>query len=173
MRGVAAGRVRVAARGAGPLLVYLALLFFGLGAGLLESFLNYPMWRDMGARMSNEDFMATRREHTWRVFPLLVIPLALRVPATLALLWWRPRFVPRWAVLAALAVQVVGWASSGIIQIPIQVALTERGFSDDLFARLIVTDLWLRAVPFVCEGVIGALMLRCLARELAGPGAGP
>jgi hypothetical protein len=149
------------------LVVYFALLFFGLGAGLLESLLNYPMWRDMGARMSNADFIATRRDHTWRVFPLLVIPLALRVPATLALIWRGPAFVQRRAVLAALAAQLVGWASSGFIQIPIQVALTERGFSDELFARLIVTDLWLRVLPFACEAAVGLLVLRRLVRELA------
>src|SRR5262245_1637947 len=168
---VSAGRLNGTGRapGAWLLVAYLALLFFGLGAGLLESLLNYPMWRDMGARMSNEDFMLTRREHTWRVFPLLVIPLALRVPATLTLLRWRPPFVPRWAVLVALAAQLVGWASSGLIQIPIQHALTDRGFSDDLFARLIVTDLWLRVLPFSCEGAIGALILRRVARELADP----
>lgn len=152
--------------GAWLLVVYLALLFFGLGAGLLESFLNYPMWRDMGARMSNEDFMLTRREHTWRIFPLLVIPLALRVPVTLALLWRRPAFVPLWAILVALAGQLVGWASSATIQIPIQNALTDHGFSDDLFARLIVTDLWLRVLPFTCEAVVGVLILRRLVCEL-------
>lgn len=153
--------------GAWLLVAYLALLFFGLGAGLLESLLNYPMWRDMGARMSNEDFMLTRREHTWRIFPLLVIPLALRVPVALALLWRRPSFVPRWAVLVGLTMQAVGWASSLLIQIPIQFALTDNGFSDELFARLIVTDLWFRVLPLACEVAVGLLILRRLVGELA------
>jgi hypothetical protein len=149
------------------LIAYIALLYFGLGAGLLESFLNYPMWWDMGARMSNEDFMLTRREHTWRVYPLLVVPLALRFPVTLALLWRRPRLFPQWALWVAVAGQLLGWASSGVIQIPIQVALTDCGFSDELFARLIVTDRWLRVLPFVCEAVAELWMLRRVVDELA------
>lgn len=89
------------------LIAYIALLYFGLGAGLLESFLNYPMW-DMGARMSNEDFIATRREHTWRIYLLLVVPLALRVLVTLALLWRRPHLFPRWALWVAVGGQLIG-----------------------------------------------------------------
>ncbi len=159
--------------GAWLLVAYLALLFFGFGSGMLESFLNYPMWRDMGARMDNADFIFTRREHTWRIFPLLVIPLAARVPATIALLLWGPAFVPRKAVVAALALQLVGWTSSGFIQIPIQLALTDRGFSDGLFARLIVTDRWLRVLPFVVEVSIGMLLLRQLVHALERPTARP
>jgi hypothetical protein len=153
--------------GAYVLAAYLALLAYGLGAGMLESFLNYPMWRDMGARMADVDFKATRAEHTWRIFPLLVIPLALRAPVTLALLAWRPAFVPAWAVQVALAAQFLGWLSSGTIQIPIQTALTERGYSDELFARLIVTDLWFRVFPALCEAAVGLFLLGRTARELA------
>jgi hypothetical protein len=152
--------------GAYLLIAYLALLCYGLGAGLLESFLNYPMWRDMGARMNNADFMATRADHTWRIFPLLVIPLALRAPVTLALFAWRPRFVPGWAVRVAVAAQFIGWVSSVTVQIPIQTALTETGYSNLLFARLIVTDIWFRVLPFVCEGAVGIFLLGRAAREL-------
>jgi hypothetical protein len=161
-------------RGSGPhqlnawlLIAYTALLYFGLGASLLESFLNYPMWWDMGARMSGEDFTATRRGHTWRIYPLLVVPLALRFPVTLALLWRRPHLFPRWALGVAVAGQLIGWTSSGLVQIPIQIALTGQGFSDELFARLIVTDRWLRVLPFVCEAVAGLWMLRRVVDELA------
>ena len=153
--------------GAYALAAYLALLAYGLGAEMLESLLNYPLWRDMGARMADADFVATRAEHTWRIFPLLVIPLALRVPVTLALLAWRPRFVPGWAVQVALTAQFLGWLSSATIQIPIQFALTERGYSDELFVRLIVTDLWFRVFPAACEGAVGLFLLARTARQLA------
>ncbi|MBX9628597.1 MAG: hypothetical protein K2X82_32670 [Gemmataceae bacterium] len=149
------------------LVVYLALLFYALGAGLLESLLNYPMWRDMGAGMSNADFTATRRDHLGLIFPLLVIPVALRFPPTVFLLVRRPAFVPRWAVLVAFACQVVGWLSSFAIQIPIQTALTDHGYSDALFARLIVTDFWLRVLPSVLEAAVGVFLLWRVAARLA------
>jgi hypothetical protein len=141
------------------LTAYLVLLFYGLGVTLLESLLNYPMWWDMGARMNNDDFMTTRRDHTWRILTVMVAPLALRVPVTLALLWRRPSFLPLWAVLIAAAVQLVGWSSSVLIQIPIQFELSDHGFSDALFDRLIVTDRWLRVLPLVGEAAVGVWVL--------------
>ncbi|MGV0024502.1 hypothetical protein [Phormidesmis priestleyi] len=75
---------------------------------MLELLLNYPMWWDMGARMSNIDFIAVRQAHQWRIFPLLVIPLALRVPVSIALLWRRPGFIRSWMLLSILAFQLVG-----------------------------------------------------------------
>lgn len=62
------------------LMLYLTLLFYGFGVGMLESLLNYPMWRDFGTRMTNPDFVANRRVFEWRICPLLVIPIAARVP---------------------------------------------------------------------------------------------
>jgi len=141
------------------LIAYIALLYLGQGASLLESFLNDPMWRDMGA----EDFMPTRSEHIWRIYPLLVVPLALRVPVTLSLLWRRPHLFPRWALWVALAGHMTGWASSGFIQ----TALTEHGFSDALFSRLVVTDRWLRVLPFACEAIAELWVLRRVVDELA------
>lgn len=61
--------------------------------------------------------------------------------------------------------------SSGIVQIPIQVALTEHGFSNELFARLIVTDRWLRVLPFVCEAIAELWMMRRVVDELASASA--
>ncbi|KAM3113174.1 hypothetical protein [Phormidesmis sp. 146-33] len=144
------------------LLLYLALLFYGFGVQMLESFLNYPMWWDLGARMSNVDFIAVRQVHQWRIFPLLVIPLALRVPVSIALFWWRPAFIQVWMLVAILALQLIGWTSSVRIQIPIQLALTNQGFSNELFARLITTDIWFRVLPFVCEVWIGLLIVRLM-----------
>ncbi len=151
-------------RGIWLLFLYLALLFYGFGVQMLESFLNYPMWWDMGAHMNNLDFIAVRQIHQWRIFPLLVIPLALRVPVSIALLWWRPGFIRVWMLGAILALQLIGWTSSFQIQIPIQLALTNQGFSNELFARLITTDLWWRVLPFVCEVGISLLMVRLILR---------
>jgi hypothetical protein len=72
-----------------------------------------------------------------------------------------------------LALQLVSWTSSALIQIPIQVVLTEQGFSDALFRRLIVTDLWLRVLPGVLEVALGGLMFGRVAKrvgETPGPG---
>lgn len=146
-------------------MLYLALLYYGFGVGMLESLMNYPMWKDFGARMTNADFIATRNGDLWRVFPLLVIPEAARVPVTLALLWLRPVFVPRWVPPFALAMQAILWLSSATIQIPIQLTLNADGFSNELFDRLIATDLWLRVLPLTTEvAVSGFIIWRIVGR---------
>ena len=160
---------RVRPASAGVVCLYLALLYYGSGVGLLESLLNYPLWHDMGGRMANDDFVATRNGVLWRVFPLLVIPEACRLPVTVALLALRPPFVPRWVPAAALTLQAIAWTSSALIQIPIQLALSEHGYSDDLFRRLMVTDLWLRVLPGVAEAAVGGLLLVRVARQLCRP----
>jgi hypothetical protein len=85
--------------------------------------------------------------------------------------WRRPYLFPRWALGVAVVSQLVGWTSSGLIQIPIQVALTEQGFSDELFAQFVVTDRWLGVLPFACEAVAGLWVLQRVADELAATAA--
>lgn len=88
---------------------------------------------------------------------------------TFVLPWLRPRFPPQWAVPFALAMQAISWTSSVTIPIPIQVALTADGFSNELFDRLIVTDLWLRVLPAVCEVAVGLVVIRSVVRRLTAP----
>ena len=120
------------------------LVFYGNGAGFIESFVNYPSWHLVGAN----EFVAYHQFISPRVIAFLVIPALAGTVCTLLMLWWRPVVVPRWSVWAALATQVIVWGSTVFIQIPIQLQLGSHGVSAELIDRLIVTNFWLRRVPY-------------------------
>ena len=97
------------------LLLFFALYFYRVGAGNMEALLNYPFWRDMGAVMTNDAFIELRQDHLWKVFPLLVVPLAALLIVTALLAWRGSPPVPRWMFVGALACQLVNVASTIVI----------------------------------------------------------
>ena len=137
----------------GPRWIFLsafALVFYGTGAAVVESFVNYPSWRLIGS----DEFIAYHQFISPRVLAFLVAPLLLGTVFTILMLWSRPAAVPAWAVWAALAAQAVVWASTAAIQAPIQIQLSDRGLSSELIERLIETNFWLRRIPYaICAGL--------------------
>jgi len=141
--------------------VFVMMTFYGLGAGYLESFVNYPTWPIVGA---TDQWVAYHKALGARVIVVLAIPaLVLTLGANVLLFFWRPAAVPRWAVLAALIMLVVPVVSTMVIQIPIQIQL-DRGYDQAALERLIVTSFWLRDLPGgVRAAFVGGLMIRALA----------
>lgn len=125
-------------------LLAFALVFYGNGAAFVESLVNYPSWRLIGAN----EFTAYHRFIGPRVIAFLVAPAALGTILTVLLLKSRPAPIPLWAVWVAVLLQAVVWVSTATIQVPIQIALSTDGFSAPLLDRLIETNWWLRRVPY-------------------------
>ncbi|MEO5820870.1 MAG: hypothetical protein ABIT71_10215 [Vicinamibacteraceae bacterium] len=121
-----------------------ALVCYANGAAGIESFVNYPSWRLIGA----SEFMAYHAFIGPRVIAFLVAPALLGTVCTAMLLRWRPVAIPRWSVWIALGLQAVVWLSTATIQFPIQVELGAHGFSAPLVERLIETNWWLRRLPY-------------------------
>ena len=131
-------------------LIAFALVCYGTGAAVIESFVNYSSWHLIGAG----EFIAYHQFITPRVLTFLVGPLLLGTAFTILMLWSRPATIPAWAVWVALAAQAVVWVSTVTIQVPIQLQLSEHGLSVELVDRLITTNFWLRRIPYaVCAGV--------------------
>ncbi|HYH82474.1 MAG TPA: hypothetical protein VEX86_21965 [Longimicrobium sp.] len=144
-------------------LAAFALVFYGNGAAFIESFVNYPSWRLIGT----DEFIVYHQFISPRVLALLVAPALLGTVFTILLLWKRPGEIPRWAVWAAIAVQAVVWVSTVSTQIPIQIQLSQQGMSVELIERLIVTNFWLRRVPYA---VCAALFLWMAAQTMGADG---
>lgn len=140
-------------RDMGPRWIFLtafALVCYGTGAAIIESFVNYPSWRLIGP----DEFVAYHQFISPRVLALLVAPLLLGTAFTTLMLWSRPAAIPAWAVRVALAAQAVTWVSTVTIQVPIQIQLSRTGASGELIDRLIATNFWLRRIPYaICAGV--------------------
>ena len=112
--------------------------------------MNYSSWHLIG----EDEFPVYHQFISPRILTLLVAPALLGTAFTILMLWARPAAIPRWAVWAAIATQVVVWVSTATIQVPIQLQLSEQGLALDLIDRLIVTNFWLRRIPYaVCAGL--------------------
>ena len=79
-------------------IAFIVLTFYGLGAGYLESFVNYPLWHIIG---ESDRWVAYHEALGPRVVFVLAIPaLALSLIANVLLFVRRPPAVPAWTVVA-------------------------------------------------------------------------
>jgi hypothetical protein len=141
-------------------LVTFALVFYGMGAASVESFVNYPTWSLIGAN----EFRAYHRALSPLIIGYMVIPMLVTTVLTILLLWFRPTSIPRWMVWLAIVLQVVVWVSTFTIQLPIQGQLSADGLSLPLIDRLRVTSLWLRRVPSTANAFLFLWMMSALLR---------
>ena len=141
-------------------LISFALVFYGLGASFVESFVNYPTWRLIGAN----EFRTYHQALGPLVIGYMVIPLLISTILTILLLWFRPAPIPRWAICLAVVLQLITWVSTAAIQLPIQAQLSRDGLSLPLIDRLIFTNWWLRKVPQIINALLFLWMMSLLLR---------
>jgi hypothetical protein len=141
-------------------LISFALVFYGMGASFVESFVNYPTWRLIGAN----EFRAYHQALGPLVIGYMVIPMLITTLLTVLLLWFRPAPLPPWAIWLAVVLQLIIWVSTGAIQLPIQVQLSSDGLSLPLIERLIFTNWWLRKVPQIINALLFLWLMSLLLR---------
>jgi hypothetical protein len=156
--------MRASTRSSAPAVIFTAfvvLTFYTLGAGYLESFVNYPLWHVIGG---TDQWRAYHVALGPRVVVVLAVPaLVLQLIANVLLLFRRPPAVPLWAAAVTLILLIVAVVSTAAIQIPIQTQL-DIAYDRAVVDRLIVTSLWLREVPAGIRAAIVALLLYRIAR---------
>ena len=141
-------------------LICFALVFYGVGASFVESFVNYPTWRLIGAN----EFRAYHQALTPLVIGYMVIPMLITTLLTSFLLWFRPAPIPQWAIWLAVVLQLIIWASTVAIQLPIQMQLSRDGLSLPLINGLIFTNWWLRKVPQIFNALLFLWLMSLLLR---------
>lgn len=141
-------------------LITFALIFYGMGASFVESFVNYPTWRLIGAN----EFLAYHHAISPLVIAYMVIPMLLATVLTLLLVWFRPAEIPRWAIWLSVILQMLVWVSTATIQIPIQIQLSASGLSLPLIDQLIFTNLWFRKVPQIINIFLFLWMMSLMLR---------
>lgn len=141
-------------------LISFALVFYGMGASFMESFVNYPTWRLIGAN----EFRAYHQALSPLVIGYMVIPMLITTIMTIVLLWVRPAPIPRWVIGLAVVLQLIIWVSTFSIQLPIQMQLSGNGLSLPLIDQLIFTNWWLRKVPQIINALLFLWMMSLLLR---------
>jgi hypothetical protein len=142
------------------ILVTFALVFYGMGAAAVESFVNYPTWPLIGPN----EFRAYHRALGPLIVGYMVIPMLVTTIFTVLLLWFLPAPIPRWMVWLAIGLQFVVWISTVAIQLPIQGQLTAAGLSVPLIDRLRITSFWFRRVPHTANAILFLWMMFVLLR---------
>ena len=145
-------------------LISFVLVFYGIGASFVESFVNYPTWRLVGAN----EFRAYHQALGPLIIGYMVIPMLITTILTMLLLRFRPVPLPQWAIWLAVVLQLIVWVSTAAIQLPIQMRLSRDGLSLPLIERLIVTNWWLRKVPQIINGIVFLWMMSLLLRANSG-----
>jgi hypothetical protein len=140
--------------------LFFVMTFLGVGAAAFEGHVNYPAW----GRISDQSFTSYHQAVTARI-GVLIVPLALSTLLNALLLWRRPPSMPLWAVWSMLALQIVAWISSVMIQVPIQRELSAAGYSSELMERLISTDLLYRKLPGYLRSAIAGWTLYRIVRD--------
>ena len=130
-------------------LVTFALVFYCLGASFVESFVNYRTWGSIGP----DEFRAYHQTLSPLIIKTMVIPIAIKSVLIILLFWFRPAIIPRWAIVVAIVFELINWTSSILIQIPIQVQLSDAGYSQALLDRLIATD-WIRKFSSIVNALL-------------------
>jgi len=136
-----------------------ALTFYCVGAAFVEAFVNYRTWPLIGPA----EFQAYHQALSPRIVGTLVIPLAVQTVMSIVLLWFRPRSIPKRTIVIAVACSLIIWASTILIQIPIQRQLYSSGYSLELINKLILTD-WLRKVFLIADALLFVWMMGRLIR---------
>ena len=147
--------------------VFLAtfcLIFYGMGASFVESFVNYPTWPFIGAN----EFRAYHNALGPLVIGYMVIPMLVGTVLSIVMLWVRPGQISLGVILAAVILQLVNWVSTAAIQLPIQFQLGNDGLSIPAIERLIFTNIWFRKVPQVITSALFIWMMYKVLREKAG-----
>ncbi len=127
------------------LFILCLLSMYGLGAGLVESLVNYPSWRLIGP----SEFREYHAFLALRISFVLVAPLLAQLLLSLWMYWKYP--VLRKAMMLQLLFQLVFWGSSLLWQIPIQGKLGADGKDWALIEELVYSDLALRSLPHLLQ----------------------
>jgi hypothetical protein len=118
-------------------LIVFILAWFTMGTGTIESFVAYPIWREVGAN----DWLAFRVAVTTPVFfGIYLIPGYLPMILSILMFWFRPTGIPRWSVGAIIGLIIIVFVVTAIYFVPdIQMQL-DKGYSQKLIDDLIKND---------------------------------
>lgn len=135
-------------------ILFFGLLYYSVGAGFVESFVNYPLWSFVGER----DWLAFRLSGTAAGFFLtFLIPSILPMFLSILLFWWRPTGFSKSFLLVFLLTNIWTTIITAIYFVPkIQLPL------DKVFSLVLINDL--NANNFLYRGLIltiGEIAIAC------------
>ena len=134
----------------GIFLTYLLVTFYCFGAAMINEFVEYYSWADAGRFMSAPDFAAWLTASGKIRVPFLVLPLIIDTILAFMLIRYLPVTAPKWILWIILTCHIVAWSSTFIFQLPLELQLSSKGYSEPIMQQILSTD-WIRKAAFFVE----------------------
>ena len=143
-------------------LTMFALVFYLVGASFVQSFVTYPTWRFVG----RNEFAMYYHELAARIVRVMVLPGVLEIVLSVALVWLRPRAIPRWPVATVVMLTMMRFVSTAIAQTQVQNELQVGGPSPEMIDRLVRIDYLTQAVSIARAGLYVWMMSLVIGESL-------
>jgi len=98
------------------------------------------------------------------IIKFMVLPWLVEIVLTVLLFRLRPLVIPRRAVTAALMLNIINFISTVMVQIPIQIQLSDSGLSVELLDKLLETDS-IRVVVSLLKAFLYLWMMSLIVRD--------
>jgi len=132
------------------LLGHVLVTWFLVGLIWTIQVVHYPSF----ALVGRDEFGGFHAAHLPRITSLVMLPMVLELLSAGALVFVATELAPRWSLWLGLALVVLIWASTALVQVPLHESLG-RQFSSEVASQLVFTN-WLRTAAWTARGVLGA-----------------
>ena len=135
------------------LLIQAAASLYLMGLIWLIQIVHYPLMR----HVSREAFAQYEQLHSRWITPIVAIPMLMELACCILLVVNRPPAIPAWLTWCGLALVVVIWLSTFLLQLPCHTILLQ-GFDADTHAQLVATN-WIRTVAWSARATVAMSMI--------------
>lgn len=136
------------------LLLQAAATLFMTGVIWFVQIVHYPLMASVRA----SDFPRYEAAHARLTGYVVIAPMLLELACALFLLWRPPAEVPYSLLITGVALVVVIWLSTFLLQVP-QHNTLHRAFDTQAHSRLVATN-WIRTIAWTTRSVLVLWMLR-------------
>ena len=141
------------------LLVHAFASVFMAGLIWVIQLVHYPLM----ARVGVEQFHAYEIEHMRRITLIVGPMMLLEAAAAIVLAYLAWNVLPRWMIIAGLALLLTNWISTATLQGPMHASLARR-YSLDTIGLLVSTN-WIRTAAWTARGVLSLAMIWSTVRR--------
>lgn len=124
---------------------------------LFVQIVQYPLFAQVGSAT----YTAYQRGHMVRITAIVFPTMLVEAACAGLVVAFRPAQIPAWMAVLGLALVIVVWLSTALLQGPAHRRL-EEGFDPDVHRRLLHTN-WIRVVAWGVRGVLALWMLLLVA----------
>ena len=128
---------------------YLILTFYYLGALTMIITITYPPFQEVRENF-NQHAIVFERYMIWALY----IPGVLMVLSTIGLIFFRPAYLPKWAVVGSAFLSLISVITMFICMVPLHHQWTLAGFDSQLFEQSKSIIVTLQLVPSILQALI-------------------